>query len=536
MPDGRARRRPGGLARWFRHLPTRAKSGVALLCVVALGGVVFGGYSLERYVEHRIDACARHGATDVVHAGPARECVGITDGSYRFIPGNSALNQVEADVGRLNHTVVTGHPDDYVSVVMLLPLSPNASSVMLPQDAIDQLRGAYAAQVFANTDHPVDSSPYIQMLLASNGYQAGQYETTDTIIERDAARRHIVAVDGLGVSLTQTQSAARDLTAAGLPVIGGTVTSDGFDDIAHMVRVASSNADEASAAVAWARRNFAHALLVADTSTSDTYDATLATGFAKFDSKQRITTQTYDSTARDRSGSPSAEQHVVDQLTPLPGTLCDAQADGPTVVLFAGRGRDLATLIGDMSGDGFACSKHITIVSGDDVTNMPHTQGVAAALGSGRVSLYYVGLASPDEWTTAKPDGRSGEGQAIAAGKAGFATFADFFTRSFHGTVRPNGNSMMGYDTVLTSVYAVRIVVAVSKARQQPSAATVVGELARLNNEFTVPGASGPLSFTTNGPDGSNPVGKPIPVLSYRPDGQSRFVEFDWPAGEPVAF
>lgn len=500
---------------------------LAGVCVVALAAAGFGVYELIRawFFTPPSQACLVRGATDVVRAAPGTACVGLTDGSFVFDP---SLAGVERQILQENRRVLAAHPDNYVSIVFVLPISSDSGSILSMANALEQLRGAFVAQYRANRDDVEGISPYIQLLIADNGYQASAWSQTDAIIENATAAQHIDAVAGLGLSLQNTESAARQLTGAGLPVIGATVTSDHFDNIRNFIRVSPPNADAISVATAYARSISDRALLVEDENLGDTYDMTVVTGLQKYpDATHRIIgKETFDTTARDNATTPALaktyDEQVKNRISQMRADICLAQ---PAVVLFGGRGRDLAELVASLNGRPCA-DKPITVISGDDVTNLPYSAAVRQGLASG-VTVDYAGVANPDEWA-------AGSGQAIAEGRQGFAAFDQVFKALFQGATLGDGNTMMAYDATLTGVSAIRLT-----SLPQPACAAVVAELGALRGAHTVLGASGPLAFDADyvtSTAGSNPIGKAIPILRLSLDGTSQFVSLAWPAGQPTVF
>jgi ABC-type branched-subunit amino acid transport system substrate-binding protein len=504
----------------------RVKAALACCLAVVLAAAGFGMYVLGTHLFRPPSrTCRVKGATYITHDNPRSVCVGITDGSFVFDP---SLAGVERQILQENRQMVAAHPADFVSVVLLLPISPDSGSILSMPNALEQLRGAYTSQHYANRDDVEGIRPYIQLLIASNGYQANEWSQTDSIIEQAAARQHITAVAGLGLSLATTESAARQLTAGGLPVVGATITSDHFDNIRNLIRVSPANHDAISVATTYARSVSGRALLVEDENVGDTYDVTVVNGFQKYsDAGHRlIGRETYDTAERDNPGTPgqrrAAEAAVENRISQMPSDICLAQ---PAVVLFGGRGRDLASLIVALK-DRPCGDKPVTIVSGDDVTNLPYSAAVGQGLASG-VTVDYAGVANPDEWA-------AGAGPAIGEGRAGFATFERNFTALFQNAALGDGNSMMAYDATLTAISAVRLT-----SLPQPAADTVARELGALHGAHTVLGASGPLAFDADyntSAVGSNPIGKAIPILRLDSDGTSRFVALAWPAGQPPAY
>jgi hypothetical protein len=519
------RRRPLTTLRRFWQNTTRRMrvilaGGLALLIAAAGAGIAWGVIGLAR-VDH---SCLIGGATYVTHQGAASECVGVTDGSFDFDP---RLHAVEQDILKENKGIVAAHPDSYVSVVLLLPISASATSILSMANAIQQLRGAYTAQHHVNRDDVEGRIPYIQLLIASNGDQANQWSAADDAIENLAAAQHVDAVTGLGVSLDQTEAAARQLTSWGLPVVGATITSDHFDNIKNLIRVSPDNQDAISVAVDYARTasGFTRAELIEDESTNDTYDATVVAAFKKYpdNTHQIVGKELYDTSFRNqqlsRAARAQAEQIVKNRISQMPADICLAQ---PAVVLFAGRGQDLAELVADLAnrpcGDK---SKPITIISGDDVTNLPFSPAVSQGLQNG-VSVVYAGVANLDEWSAAS-------GPGTAQGRSGFAMFSQIFRALFPAGPSADSNTMMAYDAALTAVSAIRLTL-----QPQPSKDAVIAELSALHGSHTVSGASGPIAFTADylSGKGSNPIGKAIPMLALNPDGSSKFESLAWPDGQ----
>jgi hypothetical protein len=515
--------------RWFSRLTARAKTAVLALCLVIVAAAGFGVYQGATSVFGPHPDCLVQGATVVRHAGPNAECVGITDGSFLFDP---ALKGIEKQISTEDQEITSAHPADYVSVVMLLPISSASGSILSITNVLEQLRGAYTAQNAENTTDIGGNgrTPYIQLLIGNDGYQADQWQGAVGIVENAVTAEHVAAVAGIGVSLATTQDAVLSLTRHDIPVFGATITSDSFDNIKDLVRVAPSNSTEVSVALSYIKALYTKAIIVEDQNTGDTYDSTLVTGFEKFADATHhfVDTAPYDTTQRDQAQSAAAEQQaeqsVQAQIAQMPGNICVAEESGPAAVLFAGRGSDLAQLVTDLA-DRPCATVPITIISGDDVTNVPFSSGVGAGLKSG-VTVDYVGVANPDEWN-------QGTGAAIAADRGAFQAFEQSFDQLFPGGSLTDGNTMMAYDAVLTGVSAIRLT-----KENQPQPYAVAGMLGALQAKNTVLGASGPITFDANYSNStfaSNPFNKPIPVLRLGQNGAAQFLELDWPSGTPFS-
>jgi hypothetical protein len=506
---------------WWLNQPARKKGAVLVLAGLVL---VAAGLAVSRPLTSGggPPTCSSKGATDVTRQGPRRECVGYTDGSFDFDP---RLHAVDQAVLAENRQVVKDHPDDYVSVVLLLPISADQGSIMSMANAAEQVKGAFTAQHYANRGNVEGIAPYIQLLIASDGYQANQWLPAVTAIE-GAGDRHVAAVTGMGLSLTPTQQAVRELTAHDIPVFGATITADTFGNIKNFVRVSPSNKDNVAAALSYVEAEYSRAILVEDGNPGDSYDRTLVAGFRKFNDipgHRIVSVEPYDTSGRDQD--PSKQAQVAVRISQMTGDICTQQ---PAVVLFAGRGQDLGELLHAFSNT--CLDKQIRIVSGDDVTNLPDSPRLRQDL-RGHVTVDYAGVAHPDEWTAVHDPA---DAQAETDGARGFDTFLKQYRPLFHETSTAgltDGNTMMAYDANLTAVSAIRLA-----EQRRPTPDAVAGELGALQGVHTVLGSSGPIRFTANyatSSTGSDPVGKAIPILRLRPDGTSRVMAVKWPVKAP---
>lgn len=520
--------RPLAYARsYVAHLPVAARRLLAGACVLALGAVAYGIYVPVNHLLGR--SCMHKGATSVTHHGSNGECVGITDGAYVF---HSSLRDVEDTIRQENRSVVKEHPTNYVSVVLLLPISPDKGSIMSMPNALEQLQGAYTAQHYANRNNVKGLTPYIQLLIGSDGYQANGWQTAVSAIE-DGGKQHIAAVAGFGLSLSGTESAIRDLTTHDIPAFGATLTSDNYDNIKGFVRASPSNADNAAAALAYVQSDYKRAVLVEDGNTDDSYDVTLVSGFKKFSAipgHQIVGVEPYDTSERDRDGQSADERQrhqteVATRIAQMTTNICSAQ---PAVVLFAGRGQDIGVLVHAFSNT--CLDKKIRIVSGDDVTNLPDSPQLRADLASGHVTVDYAGVAHPGEWSAGVAHD-AGHSEQQRDGAEGFATFSGAFTPLFPHGYLGDGNAMMAYDATLTAVTAIRLT-----SQDQPEPDAVLNELGAIQGGGAVFGSSGPIGFTANyqtSKTGSNPVGKPIPIIRLTARGNPAVLAVKWPAQAP---
>lgn len=473
----------------------------------------------------------------IVTRRPNRECVGVTDGAFPFDP---ALKTIEGKIHAENVWVAkqaAEHKEPFVSVAYLEPMSPGGIGILPEETVLEQLEGAYTAQSYANgyrlaageASYSVDGTvPLIKLLIANGGNEWDGEPATLRDLTGDIKSQNLVAVAGLGVSLASTRTTVQGLHAVGLPVVGASITADTFDNVNGLIRVASSNSEEVSAILSYVKfKRDITAALIADQNGGDTYDSNLV---KKFSQKFRelghgysiIYTDPYSSA--DRAGNAMS---IAERIAQMPTGICSAK---PDVVLFAGRSVDLTSLLDDLQDRGALggtpgrwCAAHkITIVSGDDATNVTMNGGVVAALKDG-VTVYYAAVASGDASKEEWPPG--GQYQ-------GFTTFEAMFSTLVPYGVLGDGNSMMGYDGTLTAISAARLA---GQDGRVPNRDLTMQSFGALHGPDAVPGASGLIVIQANylTGRGSNPVGKPIPIMQLEPDGTPRFIEMTYPDGPP---
>jgi hypothetical protein len=497
--------------------------------VVVLLAAGYGAYSLQHYLSDSGSTCLNAGLTIVTHAGPAGECVGVTDGSYLFSPGDTALVSVEAKI-KAEDQLVRASGKSYVTVAYLMPA---AGGVEEEVTFDEQLEGAYAAQYAADSGsaNVQGGAPLVQLLIASSGVDANQYPVVDADIENDVASQHLVAVAGIPISEDDTLAEVKDLTADGIPVFGSNPTSDAFDNITGFVRVAPSNKQEIGAMLAYIKPRYTRAFLIEDTNPTDIYDTSLTTAFlAQFPDHTHsiVSIESYDSDGEVSVGDPVG-QEVSNRIGQMSSDICVSDAD---VVLFAGRVTALGTLVGDLASR--PCLNHpVTIVTGDDASGMPTGGTVAQGLASG-VTLYYVTESDPGEW--ASPTGTLivGGTNEYARARVAYHEYATEVTGLFGAAAAAGADTTMGYDAMLTCISAIHLAGGANPAAV--TAADVSQELSALQGSRTVFGASGPISlsgiYTGTGAQGSNPVEKVVPILRLSAGGALTFVDLQQvPAG-----
>ncbi|MDT0308417.1 ABC transporter substrate-binding protein [Streptomyces sp. DSM 44917] len=482
---------------WWRGWSAR---GLVLACALAVtAGAVW-------WAQPEDTGCGP--GVEWVGEGEHRACVGVTDaaGGFSFDP---ELDRVTARIAQENDRVTDAAGEDggtpFVSVVYAMPMSPASGESMV--SVRHELEGAYAGLIAANQTRGQGNSPQIRLLLGNTGATDEQWRHTSDQILGQAREERVVAVAGLGTSLAPTLDMVEALTAADIPVFGGTLTADDLEELDGLVRAAPPNSDEAAAAVQFLRteeRADDRVLVVQDQDEDDRYAATLGRAFLDLLPPGRLADDepmVFDSS----QGDPSS--YFAQQMA----NLCLAE---PDVVYFAGRSTELRSFLAPLARR-YCNDRPLTVLSGDDASQTTQQEGfeeIAQALEDGNIELVYTGLAHPGAW----------EQSPEAFDRLALAPF-----RAEDGplTELDDGQAIMGHDAVLMAVRAIR-----STGRDRDlSAADVLRMLPSLNGANAIPGASGWISLRNNG----SPENKAIPVISIEPNGRLVTLMVTSAGGEP---
>jgi ABC-type branched-subunit amino acid transport system substrate-binding protein len=497
----------------------RRKAAVSASTAVAVFAAGYGAYSFLHYLSDASSTCMNAGLTIVTHAGPTGECVGLTDGSYLFNPGDAALVSAEDKI-KAEDQWVRDTGKSYVTVAYLLPAAGGTEGT---EELFDQqLEGAYTAQHLADSGGDVQGgAPLVQLLIAISGVDADQYPVVDADIKDYVASQHLVAAAGIAISEDGTLAEVRDLTADGIPVFGSNPTSDAFDNLQDFVRVAPSNKQEIGAMLTYIKPRDKTAFMIEDTNPNDIYDTSLAVAFLTQFRDRVVTTETYDSNGEVSPGDPVGQQ-VSDRISQLSSDIC---VSDPDVVLFAGRGKDLTTLISDLASR--AClDRRVTIVTGDDASTIATGGTVGQGLASG-VTAYYPSESNPGEW--ASPTGKlMVDGTNVyARSREAYQAYVKEATGQFGAATAAGPDTPMGYDAMLTCISAIHLAGEANPA--DVTAGGVSQELSALQGSRTVFGASGPIDlsgvYTGTGSQGSDPVQKVVPILRLSAGGTVTIVD-----------
>ncbi|KJY46322.1 hypothetical protein VR46_09735 [Streptomyces sp. NRRL S-444] len=477
-------------------------------------------------------------------AGTPLACVGVNLDSRPFTKGEPARMRKLEDTIRAANEAVQGNS---TSVVLMLNLSPIDDVDTLTYESLyHNIEGAMAAVWRANNTAAYGSTPGVKLYLANMGSQYGSWQQAVASVKKNAAAEHISAVVGLGQSTEQTRQAAAAISAQlHIPVIGSTVTGNSMNldpadpagkrTIPDMFRVSPTNSDSVIAAnqyVSGLRPAVTSLAVVADSVADDDYTATLAAeAKTRFQAPDRTVTVLPYTSPRSLPSGAGRQDYLIQQFNLMHANLCQA---APSVVYFAGRGRDLGAFVQNWV-QGAPCGiPQLRILVGDDASAAIRDDAVLKGLASGRVTVTYTALASPDEWGTECPgsDAKRNYDQFWSAftgrpdpcTKQPLATLSGAAPLAFDPADLASGQAMLSHDAA---------VAAISAARHDEAGVKNPGLETGILHQFycaqMLPGASGWLSFGADG----NPVGKPAPIVQLNADGTTKTVTLTWPSSAP---
>jgi ABC-type branched-subunit amino acid transport system substrate-binding protein len=324
-------------------------------------------------------------------------------------------------------------------------------------------------------------------------------------------------VAGIAVSLQDTVAEARDLAMTdGFPVFGSTITSDDFNNIPDLVRMAPSNQQDIEALLQYVRPSAGEGFLIYDTNPADKYSNNIGQEFVKeLGMQDLVADQTY---------STAQGQFSQNRIEDAAESICADYNDHPDTVLFGGRSSDLGTLIGDLSVD---CPRdHITILTGDDVINISLADNAAIAVGlAHNVSVIYAGEFDPNEWDKRVRVPVKGKNQ-FASARQGYEKYTAALKLAFGGSATNNDNVALAYDAMLTCVTVIQ-----QDGGSAPQASNLLSYLTAFQADNPIYGSSGPIIlsgiYTGKSQQGSNPVGRMIPIMQLLPNGKSKFLRLE---------
>ncbi|MBT0771882.1 hypothetical protein KIH74_23270 [Kineosporia sp. J2-2] len=432
--------------------------------------------------------------------GGLRSGLSIVDGECVGVSGTFAFEDEYEDVMRQIRAANEAIGDDpSFTVAVLGSFTTDGTSPILAERQRGQLLGAHVAQQRYNQGRNADSRR-MKLVVANWGSHQLQWEpvVADLVGRAGDEKSPLVAVTGLGASLTQTRDAAKTLSAARIPMVGTITTADELTAIDGFYRVSPPNREYVKALKNYLadRPDLRSAVVVKDVSPAknDIFTMNLADDFAgQFEDLIGGRLPIPFSGSQNPGGTSPTEFRAAAT------TLCEGK-NPPDLVLYAGRSKDLDELVRALAD---RCrDRRLTIMTGGSDNLISAIGDLEPALRDAGITLVYASGTDPAGWLEGRDQPQ------------GFASFLRFWKSLGHpDTELSSGSVMQGHDAVLVVTDAVAQIVQNGGAARI-DAAQVAFDLMGLHDDQRVLGATGDLGFGERGAQTGDPVGKQVPVVS----------------------
>jgi hypothetical protein len=392
----------------------------------------------------------------------------VTDGSYLFDPGSTAMASVEGAIATENaHVRTDGIP--YVSVALLDPFTYTPGSDVSLTRMVDEMRGAYLAQSAINAKQVLG----VQLLLASEGSSTEEQQgaAVRQLQGLQGAPDHLVAVAGMGISIVNSEDAARSLAADQMAAFGALPTADQFSSLSF--RGFDQVTPNVSAQVRVLRDVLpapANAVLVRDQQATDLY-----TSDVEADLSRAYGGRTH---LHDYPFTPGTS-YTNEEFELIAANACDQPGKASPAVFYAGRASVLQALITQFQQATDCAGKAVTIVTAGDADGLPATATRTPATAAGaQVSVEYSDIVNLNKLTSAFTASYQGY---LAAADKGLSGLADAWT-------------IATYDSV-TAAWAAIDAAYHGSAPSLPTRQDVEGLTGLLNGKYAPAGATGTGTF-----------------------------------------
>ncbi|MDV9189922.1 hypothetical protein R6L23_17180 [Streptomyces sp. SR27] len=485
-----------------------------LVASVVTAAVVLGvgGYGIARLTTPEDRSCA----PGVARPAGSEECVGVNGSGHDF--GIADLKDVAEAIRAENATLKDG---EYVTVAVLLPLTAPDSGMRIK--VLHEIQGAYAYQYRANHESNSET-PKIRLALANTGKGNAHWrETVDRLIAMTGAPDRLRAVSGVATSSTEVRESVAALTAAGIAVVGTTITADdiangpgaGHNRYPGLARVSPTNTDEAKALSHFGRVDAAKAFLVQDTRTGDHYTDTLKAAFTA-----NLKGAPHEPGLFTSPADPTEDGTTANTFRQITHLICDTRAE---TVFFAGRHTQLRQFINALGSRG-CTDRAFTVLTGDEGSYLGADKQLDRKALKAKLTVRYASLAHPDAWKPAP-------GRRIPATGGSVVAYSTFLTDIARAAKEPvalaDGQAIIAYDAMATAVHAIRQ--ATPDGSAYPTKEDVGTQWPQVKGSLRVRGASGWICLDNYG----NPYDKAVPIVELAQDGTQRFVQIAWPEGKP---
>ncbi|GGV32509.1 hypothetical protein GCM10010182_65350 [Actinomadura cremea] len=439
---------------------------------------------------------------------PDGQCVGVTDGAFRFgvssggENNDNRLNPVLGAIEEQNLQVMeSGKP--YATIVYLGPVTADPS---IKNHRIDLLAGVQGELVGLSVAqrrfNDASQDLRLRVLIANAGAEFRHAVPVARQI-RELARQDesIVAVVGFEQSRAQTVEAIQLLAKSALPLVGTASSYNGMGRLdrggysPYYFRLAPPNTRLARHAAYWARHGRAggepaeNAVVVYNGDDDDLYSTDLAVQFRAEFGRDRVSMRPYD------------DPGDVDQ------TVREACENPPDLFYYAGRSAEFRGFVNVLE---LACPGRPLVMADDEIAK--YVSDNAAEIGrKGTIELYFTPLAAREAWTPRwigdQPPQTFYSDYDLVVGKL-----------SGPGGARPSvTRAAVAYDAATLIANVAKRVYWEQQAL--PTSGSVFAALNDPERDVLPNGASGVLRFGPRS-EGHPVVDKPVLLATVRPDGK----------------
>lgn len=326
---------------------------------------------------------------DVIWTGS--ECVGISDGSFSFLPSDEAFRKAEVVIADQNrraeelHRSNPGRP--FITIVVIEGFTAPAGEPSVSAGPRASIEGVAVAQ--ARQLNGPASTPLVKVLLANAGKQLSQghrlVEPLRALLRRDPT---VVGVVGLDQSRRSVLTLIHELSGMGVPMVSSTLSADTLAQSSPLYfQVAPSNRREAQVAAAFADRmvgaeNRPRTVRIYYSSDADDiYSSNLNQDAREEFEALGFAVESFAFAPPGIIGQPNAGAAGRD--------ICDRYRG---VTFFAARGADFEEFISGAEGCG---GKDSLLIGDDDVSN--HVADDAMRTRTRAIPYYYLSFANTVE-------------------------------------------------------------------------------------------------------------------------------------------
>ncbi|MGH3625705.1 MAG: hypothetical protein ACRDQ5_28690, partial [Sciscionella sp.] len=323
----------------------------------------------------------------------------------------------------------------------------------------------------------------------------------------------LVAVAGMGVSLSQTMLGAQKLSEQGIPTVGGIVTADEINGarIPGFVRVEPNDQEFVASLNNYLKRHteLSSALVVYDNNADDNTD--LYAKSLRDNLRNGVASRIRLFDPLNFKGVSVPSDANPDLFINITNSICGVR---PNLVLYSGRQVDLIAFLKSLENRACRETTPLTVATaGTDLSKLS-TPATMQQLKTGNLKVVFASSTDAKGWSKGIPNT-----------PAHFVEFRSaFVNRGFDQDDIVDGDAIATHDAVLTAVKAIRLAYGSALVRNHvtlPHPRDVGSQLLNLNNQSSVvPAAAGDIRFAFRGGKTGEPINKPIPVLTIPPGEQ----------------